>query len=206
MKKYDVLLLSVIFILVAILVVKSEKEEPENYLLIIGDSRMVYMNYTVGDNEHIQYNAIVGDGFYLFRDAITQIYDFSAKYNTSYTHAKILCNLGVNDLARFPLYRDMYERLVADGIDITFMTVNPVDENVPDYAYDVTNEEVDSFNDYMRAIDGLNILDTNKILKADGYATVDGLHYTDETSEYIYHLICDYFQIEKIEENREEIK
>ena len=202
MKKYHIWLPIVIFILIAVLGVKSEKLEAENYLLIIGDSRMVYMNYTVGDNERIQYNAIVGDGFYLLKDAIGLIYDFSAKYNTQYTHAKILCNLGVNDLARFPLYRDLYERLVADGIDITFMTVNPVDENIPDYAYDVTNEEVDSFNDYMRTIDGLNILDTNKILKADGYATVDGLHYTDETSEYIYHLICDYFQLEKVEQKR----
>lgn len=158
---------------------------------------MVYMNYTVGDNEHIQYNAIVGDGFYLFRDAISQIYDFSATYNTSYTKAKILCNLGVNDLARFPLYRDLYERLIADGIDITFMTVNPVDENVLDYTYNVTNEEVEGFNDYMRAIEGLNILDTNKILKSEGYSTVDGLHYTDETSEYIYHIICEYFSIKE---------
>jgi hypothetical protein len=169
-------------------------KEKDNYLLVIGDSRTVGMELTVNENDNIQYIAVPGEGYNLLKENLDNIKNFYQQYETDITSAKIVCNLGVNDLSQVNTYKETYENLLKEGILIAFMTVNPVEDSLSDYTYTVTNEEIDNFNDIIKALD-IEVLDTNKYLKDISFETTDGLHYTDDTYNKLYQYLCEYYEI-----------
>jgi hypothetical protein len=169
-------------------------KEKDNYLLVIGDSRTVGMELTVNENNNIQYIAVPGEGYNLLKENLDNIKNFYQQYETDITSAKIVCNLGVNDLSQVNTYKETYENLLKEGILIAFMTVNPVEDSLSDYTYTVTNEEIDNFNDIIKALD-IEVLDTNKYLKDISFETTDGLHYTDDTYNKLYQYLCEYYKI-----------
>ncbi len=98
-----------------------------------------------------------------------------------------IVNLGVNDLydinAYIQLYREMSE---PENVDIILVSVNPV----KDYPRR-DNADIEAFNAQLTEALDFKYIDTYKILTEEGFDTVDGLHYTEETNRRIYDLICE---------------
>jgi len=159
----------------------------ESYCFI-GDSRFVAMREALGDDENIYYCEIgVGYNFYWEnRSDIMQL---------SRDDTIIIYNLGVNDLAKQKhveaindLFKNGFERVI-------FMTVNPVEElKEKAYGYSIKNSEIDAFNIYVKenVLSNIMILNSNNFLKNDGFDTIDGIHYSNETYAKIYNYLFSY--------------
>lgn len=173
---------------------KVDEIVKDNYILIIGDSRTVGMNaaMNMSENDHIKCIAKVSEGYYYLKAHIEDIREFYETYETETTKANIICNMGINDLSNIDNYIKFYKDLLKEGIPIVFLTVNPVDESK--YGCNIKNTTIDEFNDKMKKI-GIEVIDSNEYLMTDGFSTQDGIHYTNDTYNKIYMLICDYYNI-----------
>ena len=98
--------------------------------------------------------------------------------------------LGVNDLENIDRYLEAYRDLVRQGIHLTLATVGPVEEGKG--GYQITNYEIDVFNERLSEAEGARVIDLNAYLWKNGFSTLDGIHYTDET----YRLIEEFLMIE----------
>ncbi|MBR0173519.1 MAG: hypothetical protein IJQ21_12110, partial [Lachnospiraceae bacterium] len=91
--------------------------------------------------------------------------------------------LGVNDLENIDRYLETYRDLAKDGIKLTLVTVGPVDEKTGGYS--VTNYEIDKFNERLHEVEGAEVIDLNAHMWKNGFETLDGLHYTNDTYRMI---------------------
>lgn len=106
----------------------------------------------------------------------------------------LIIGLGVNDSH---YNSDKYINTLSEMADtmdcqIYYMLINPVDEIKEEYnGYHVLNENINYFNDRMREEldERIGLIDTNSYLFSIGFETMDGLHYTNDTYEDIYHFI-----------------
>lgn len=148
-------------------------------LLFIGDSRFVGMEKF---NENDFFKAEVGEGYSFMVESFPLLTDRYQKNNC------IVIGLGVNDLFNVEKYIN-YINDLAGKFNICVITVGPVEEiKYGDFGYTVTNVQIEEFNDLLKNKLNKNIklLDINQFLACDGYNTIDGLHYDDETYEKIY--------------------
>ena len=144
----------------------------------VGDSRTVGMARGID----IDYIGKVGAGISLFRnnyDRICQIRDKT-----------VIINLGVNDLdsgAYLRLYNGLPDEFL-DNNTVIVLSVNPCDGN-----YRYLNSRIEQFNSNMaNGLDSrITFLDSYTFLMWNGFATVDGLHYTDGTYVDIYNFVFD---------------
>lgn len=141
----------------------------------IGDSR------TVGLSNYFPINnlAKVNCGLCDYKDNADTIYSLKG-YN-------IIINLGVNDLCNIQDYIDTYNNMPEDFISnntIIIMSVNPCDGS-----YSYLNSAIENFNEQLSEnLDNrYYFIDTYSYLTANGFSTVDGLHYTQKTYTDIYH-------------------
>ena len=109
----------------------------------------------------------------------------------------IIIGMGVNDYKySFDDYVSTINQLDEEvDCQLCYMLVNPVDdEKIQNSGYQITNEELDEFNNNMKLAlnSDIMIIDTNSYLKENGYNTVDGLHYDEVTYENIYWYIKSY--------------
>ena len=77
---------------------------------------------------------------------------------------------------------------------IYFLSVNPVDEakeKSTNQMYITYNSNINKFNDEVKkGLDSsITYLDSNAYLKANGFGTVDGIHYDEATYKKIYNFI-----------------
>lgn len=150
--------------------------------VFVGDSRFVGMSqYETNKDTFI---CKVGQGLNYFKKSQDEILELDG-YNV-----KIIIGFGVNDLANIDDYISYVNSLHLKG-SLYFLTVNPIDEaRCRLNGYTLTNLEIDEFNDKLKAnAYNYKIIDTNEYLMEDGFDTVDGLHYNDETYEKIYKFI-----------------
>lgn len=152
--------------------------------VFIGDSRTVGMYQAIRDNSSLWVGA-VGKG----RDWFVKYGSVQADpYITSGT--KVVINLGVNDTGQIKKYitdmNSICQTWIDRGATIYYVSVNPLD-----YSKYVTNENIVSFNSSLQAglSSDIKWIDTYSYLVDNGYATVDGIHYSKETSKSIYQYI-----------------
>ena len=150
------------------------KKDSSSYV-VIGDSRTVGMAScaSLGVGKVI---AEVGMGYnWLVKTALPEA------EKTGLTNYVIL--LGVNDLYQSGNYVKKYNELVSKGINLTIVTVGPMQEG--DTRWQVKNPQIEEFNAKISQVPGANIVDLYSHMKATGYSTTDGLHYTKDTYKEI---------------------
>jgi len=165
---------------------------PKDYnVLLVGDSRTVGTMKTV-DVDNIAYVCEVGQGYKWLNNKAQ--YDIIQKTKPG---TKVVFNLGVNDVSNKEWYKHMYNYLARTlqdrGCLVYFETVNPVSEkcNHP------SNKDIDEFNSYMfKYLEGVSFINTNDYLKNNGYETVDGLHYTEDTTQKTFDYVSEVLALE----------
>lgn len=186
---------------------KNESDKQDRPLHIVGDgnyaadgsSRTVSRYIFVGDSRYVGMEPYqmeedvficeIGEGYEFLA---AHLYDI--KSNIIDKNTVVVIGLGVND---FKYNSENYINMINELADeelctICYMLVNPVDDNIIAYnGYNITNEEIDEFNEKMCASlnEKVMIIDTNTYLKSYGYNTEDGLHYDTDTYRAIYEYI-----------------
>ena len=174
--------------------VKKEQEKKKNIseenIVIIGDSRTVALKEIIGKNyKFICENGMGYDWF--VKKAIPEL--------NAYKDTKIIIiNLGVNDYGNCEKYISKINEENIEwqkkGYLVYYMSVNPVDD--VHYNFSITNADINQFNETMYT--GLDKtiywIDTNSYLQDTGFRTVDGLHYTEDTSRKIVEIFQSYLE------------
>lgn len=157
---------------------------PAHDFILVGDSRTVAMNEAMnyGKKDTCVYVAKEGEGYDWFSTDGAVLLDDAVNSNPQST---LVLNLGVNDLRNLAAYIDLYQQLIDKyrGTTIRIMSVNPVDESKE---ISVSNNDIENFNASMKEAFPDNYLDCYGYLSMSGFETVDGLHYTQSTTEKIH--------------------
>lgn len=145
----------------------------------IGDSRTVGMSYSVS----IDCLAKVGEGIAFFKRNYDQICKIRNK--------TVIINLGVNDVYNSKGYLDLYNGLPSDFLDnnkVIVLSVNPCSGS-----YSYLNTSIVNFNNALAGgLDSrITFLDSYSFMMRNGFATTDGLHYTNTTYVDIYNFVYD---------------
>lgn len=149
-------------------------------ILFVGDSRTLGMEDAVQDD--CIYLGAEGEGYDWFsNEGISSL----AQSLESDPTIPVVINLGVNDPQNINIYIDLYNSLIDQYPDTPFyfMSINPLDE---DADFNTTNEMAELFNATLKSTFPDRYLDCYTYLKENGFETVDGLHYTDETYKKIH--------------------
>lgn len=163
-----------------------EPASPEDYslgrLIFIGDSRTVGMQNAVRDDSI--WSCKVGMGYNWM--TITGVPDIEPFIDDK---TSVIILMGVNDPFNLPHYISYINvkasEWAAIGARTYFVSVGPLMQD----PY-VTNEQIEVFNASMQAsLSGVGYIDIYTYLTENGYATVDGIHYTDAVSIGIYNYI-----------------
>lgn len=165
----------------------SEDGSTSHSFIFVGDSRTVGMEYAVKANQSAdpcRFIAKEGEGYDWFKN--TGSLSLAAALEER-PDAKVILNLGVNDLTSIDAYISYYKQLFTDYPDARFyvMSVNPV----TDECQVVSNQVIDEFNQKMKAAFPDQYLDVYNYLLTGDFSTVDGLHYTDSTYLSIHYYV-----------------
>lgn len=152
----------------------------EHSIIFVGDSRTISMGEAVSDG--CTYLGEEGEGYHWFSSQGVQQLRTLLENNPKQT---IVYNFGVNDPENINVYIDLYKTLETEFTDTSFyyMSVNPLSD---DSDFNTTNEMVELFNKTLKNAFPDRYLDLYTYLTENGYQTVDGLHYTEETSIKIH--------------------
>lgn len=155
--------------------------------ILIGDSRFVGMDEVVDVDSHTNQYMIAKCGAghdFLVNEALPRAASIEVQHSEVDTWYYII-NLGVNDLESVWKYVATYRSLVISK-NVVIQSVNPIEYT----SVAQTNQaRIKSFNEKMKLVQGAAYLDTYNTLMRNGFSTVDGLHYTEKTSDYIYKCI-----------------
>lgn len=176
--------------------VREEVGKPTRGLILLGDSRFVGMEHAVDElttTDGVFTVAKVGKGYdWLIQDAAPRIEEI-VEENPQYDEWFLVTGLGVNDVQNIENYKEFYCSM--SSVCPILLSVNPVGTRdqcmTYGYNYDFLSEAIPVFNDHL---DDLTypFVDTYSYLMKTGFATVDGIHYTNETYQKIWNYIYDY--------------
>ncbi len=157
-------------------------------VIILGDSRTCYMARFIGINDNIEnYVAIScgGEGYgFLAGMAIPEAEKVESVYPG--TDWKYVIASGLNDMERVRDYGKLYRKLLADGKDVYFMSINPIEED-KDIGFGYNNSTIVDFNRYMQKIvPRARYIDSYKNVR---FVTVDGVHNDEATSKKLFEYI-----------------
>lgn len=162
--------------------IKVSAATPSN-IYFLGDSRFVGMSKYDSNNINHLYHCEVGKGYSYLEKYISEIEHLVTEEDY------IVINFGVNDLGNYEKYLVFINKISNElPCKIIYMTVNPVDElKEKSNGYNVTNIRINEFNDYLieNSNDNIYIVDANNYLSKNGFETVDGLHYTENSYKTI---------------------
>lgn len=135
--------------------------------LFVGDSRTVGLDDAVSGISSV---AKVGAKVDYLKSVLSTV--------TKTRKKNVIFNFGVNDLGNINKYITVFKSLPKDFIknnNVIIMSVNPTNGS----KYGSWNKDIDKFNKKMKANlpSGVKYLDTNSILKREGFSTRDGVHY-----------------------------
>ena len=167
--------------------ISYEPEEKESLTIFVGDSRTVGMEQCIDDNSI--YIAKVGEGYEWYdtyaKDVLEEVLEANSEKDLS-----VIFNLGVNDLDNADKYVSAINELAEKypAVELSYMSVNPVTKTT------VSNEQIQAFNSTIEKMlaDNIDYIDTYSYLIAEGFNTVDGLHYTADTYKNIYEYAMKY--------------
>ena len=145
----------------------------QSYILI-GDSRTKGMNQATGASQSSQITvfAEVSMGYsWMVEEALPAAAGISC-YN-------YVILLGVTDLTNIDRYPEKYRELISMGVSLTLVTIGPVEEGKGGYS--IKNSQIEDFNARLYEVEGAKVLDLYTYMQQNGFSTLDGVHYTDET-------------------------
>lgn len=156
--------------------------------ILVGDSRTVAMKEAMKSSvDSTVYIAKEGEGYKWFSETgLTELKSALAESPSE----TVVFNLGVNDVENISLYLTLYKELIQTYPDAAFyfMSVNPVNE---EKTKGITNAQIQNFNGSLQEIFSTRYLDCYNYLIQNGFDTVDGLHYTQDTSKVIHQYMTD---------------
>lgn len=155
----------------------------EHSVVFVGDSRTVSMGEAVQDS--CTYIGKEGEGYQWFAsDGVIELRTL-LENDPSQT---IVYNLGVNDPENVSLYIELYQSIAREFTDTPFyyLSVNPLSD---DAKCNTTNDMIQEFNQALKEAFPDTYLDCYDYLMEQGYDTVDGLHYTEATSNVIHNYV-----------------
>lgn len=163
-----------------------ENEQNTGYIFV-GDSRFVGMDKicnieSLSDNYFVVAKCSMGYDW-LVSEALPQVKQIVYS-NKSVDEWVLISGLGVNDYDNIERYCNLYSDLSSD-FNIVCLSVNPVEHS--DY---ITNEDIEFFNKTL-STSGFRFVDSYSVLVEEGFSTVDGLHYNDETYEKVFSIIVE---------------
>lgn len=167
--------------------IKCTSDQISQKAVMIGDSRFVGMQGSVGDSE-ATYIAKSAEGLSWFNS--TALPELEAKLTEDET-AVVILGLGINDMHNIDNYITAYNQLIEKYPKGNYfiLSINPVDEvKGRSNNYYVTNASIESFNQKMQAAFPERYVDLYSELKSD-FGTSDGVHYDIDTYKRIYELI-----------------
>lgn len=158
----------------------------EHSILFVGDSRTLGMGEAVNDS--CTYLGAEGEGYEWFTSEGSTLLAQALETNPT---QKVVFNLGVNDPQNISLYIDSYRSLMSQYPDTPFymMSVNPLDGSKGEF--NTTNEMAEIFNATLESAFPDIYLDCYSYLTQNGFETVDGLHYTEDTYRTIHNYVVD---------------
>jgi len=157
-----------------------EEHERSQYdkVIMVGDSRFKGMSAVIS-HPACEWICENGEGYSWLSETAAPLIDENIVQNCA-----IVINLGVNDPKNKNEYIEFINSRVADwverGVDIYFMTVNPIGSN---YNGSVTNNDIEDFNNTLMSnlSEWVAYIDTYNYLLENGFETTDGLHYDRDT-------------------------
>lgn len=160
---------------------ERERIEEVSSLIFVGDSRVVGMAGVGG----FRYVGEVGQGYYwLSGEGLRWLEQQMAEDPDA---AVVFC-MGINDLGNIDAYVNYYSMLLSwyPEKEFYFMSVNPVNEAAERVnGYSVTNAAIEAFNSRLMEQFPDRYIDVYEYLLANGYGTVDGVHYDEATYSWI---------------------
>lgn len=183
-------------------------EKEEVGYIFLGDSRTVGMNKYIhmDEMENTFVVAKVGKGYdWMVDSAIKQIDDIINSHD-EIGYWFVLTNLGVNDpgnIDKYVEYYNLFENVEHNNyheVELILISVNPMlkaDCAKSGYNYDKYAPMIRKFNQELMNT-RFQYIDCYSQLVDNGFTTVDGLHYTEETYFTIYSIIADYMNLEEV--------
>lgn len=153
--------------------------------IFVGDSRTVSMGKALQDG--CTYIGKDGEGYAWFSsDGVTEL---TAALENDPT-IPVIFNLGVNDPEDADLYTALYQSLASQYSDTPFfyLSVNPLSD---DSDFNTTNDMIQQFNQTIQQAFSEHYINGYDYLMEHGFETVDGLHYTEDTSKVIHDYVVD---------------
>lgn len=165
--------------------VETASTVPAHSIVFVGDSRTVSMGEAVQDS--CTYLGKEGEGYQWFAD--DGIFELRTLLENDPSQT-IVYNLGVNDPENMNLYIELYQSIAREFTDTPFyyLSVNPLSD---DAQCNTTNDMIQEFNQALKAAFPDHYLDCYDYLTEQGYDTVDGLHYTEATSNLIHNYVVE---------------
>lgn len=162
----------------------------------LGDSRFVGMNNAckIDEKENNWVVAKVGQGLdWCIDDAVPVIKDITAD-NPDVDEWILISGLGVNDSYNADDYIEFYDSL--EGYDLVLLSVNPLERTkCAKYGYDykALQDGASAFNRALKKTDHTYV-DVATYMQKNGFATIDGVHYTSDTYINEYEFVCDFLE------------
>lgn len=159
----------------------ESKTQETPVMVFVGDSRFVQMKNATGDTSCV-WIAKGSQGYNWFVDtAVPKLDDMDV------SGAKILINLGVNDVGNVDSYIATINQKAAEwtqeGAEVYYSSVNPVEDG-----RFVKREDVENFNRKMQEsiTDQIHWVDSFSYLQQSGYTLLDGVHFDKNTYKNLY--------------------
>ncbi len=161
-------------------IVSSDDIISAHQVVFVGDSRTVGMGNAV--NDACTYIGESGEGYHWLVSTGTGQLAAVLESNPS---LPVILNFGVNDPENVSLYIDCYRSLMQTYPNTPFylLSVNPLSDEAD---FNTSNEMVEAFNSDIKDAFPDQYLDCYSYLIENGFQTVDGLHYTEETYQIIH--------------------
>lgn len=160
---------------------ERERIQEVSSLIFVGDSRVVGMAGVGG----FRYVGEVAQGYYWLSGEGLR---WMEQEMAADPDAAVVFCMGINDLGNIDAYISYYSTLLSwyPDKELYFMSVNPVNEAAERaYGYSVTNEAIEAFNSRLMEQFPDRYIDVYGYLLANGYGTVDGVHYDAATYSWI---------------------
>lgn len=155
-----------------------------NKVIFVGDSRTVGMQQSVGSNDDV-WSCKSSMGLNWMKSTGMPAIDSQITSGSA-----VVVLMGVNDLYQVNGYIQYMNSLVTSinnrGATLYFVSVNPTSNS-----RESMNTDIDNFNAKMRQgmSSHIRYIDTNSYLKANGFSSSDGVHYSVNTYKDIYNYI-----------------
>lgn len=167
----------------------------ESPYIIIGDSRVNAISKAAEVNDSgvsVKFIAKDAMGYDWFSSDALAALDDHLEQNKGERFKIVVC-MGVNDVRNVDRYIKSYRALVEKYPlhKFYFVSVNPVSDNK---SFSCNNTKINGFNTNLKAAFPDRYIDTNTLLKKNGFKTTDGLHYTNECNVYIFNKMIELTQ------------